>query len=152
MDKITSKIRQLNNWYVIAIISIVFTLCAVAYFRASAGMSGNIGIEQALEFLLKHPKEYSICLSCGSIAKITVYIMTIITAVSAIELILSFMDRGFYDEEEYPQDRRVIECIIKSVISIVGWYFHSKIIVNFWILLILAFLILGFIWLICNNI
>ena len=113
MDKITSKIRQLNKWYVIAIISIVFTVCAIAYFRATAGICGDIGIGQAIEFLFKQPKEYAICLSCGSIAKIMVVIMTFIAGISVMELVFAFIDRDFDDEDEYPIKKSAIECIIK---------------------------------------
>lgn len=139
MGRIISKIQQLNRWFIIAIISVMFTICAIAYFQASAEITGNMGIGSALEFLLKHPKEYGICLSCGAVAKIMVYVMTAITIVSILELVCVFTNR------------HLIECIIKIVASGIGWYIHNMIIINFWILLITILLIFGFLWVIFNN-
>lgn len=142
-------IRKLNKWYCIIPLGIVFTICTIFYTNASAYISEDMGLLQAADFLFNHTKDYGVCLICGLIAKIIVLIMTVIVFVSTCDLIFEMRDRDY--NEEYRIRIHIAQFVAKVIILIAEFYFQIKIIHNYFVLLLLAFLILAIIWILCKN-
>ena len=124
-------LQKIAKWYISLIASVLFTICAYIYFNAIEGLKKPAGIVEALKFLVESPKEYSLCLLCGGIAKIT-FGVTIIVAIASIMCLAKMLYNSKYNYEEIALIDivgHIVNCILAIAIGIV----QAKIILNFWI-------------------
>ena len=142
MDTLTDKARQITRWYTSLIVCIVFSLCATIYFNAIEGLNKPAGMTEALEFLISSPGEYLLCLFCGGIAKISVLMMLVVAMASLVCLIDTFLNGGTYYYAE-SKNRDLIYGIVNWILLIIMANLQTRIIVDFWILVVLI-IVLGF--------
>ena len=134
-----NRLRHMTEWYVSIAVSVVFAVCAVTYFKAIDGLIKPAGIVEAIKFLVSSPKEYVLCLLCGSVAKISFTILAIIAIISLVNLVLMFK----YIDGEYEniEIKDIIRYIVNCILAIVVGIIQTKIISNFWILIITLIII-----------
>ena len=128
------KLKNLANGYISVIASALFTLCAIVYFRSIKGLEEVAGIEEVFKFMLTEPKEYLLCLLCGGLAKLTFALIFIAAIISAICLYVSYREYK-YDCEEI-DTKEILKYIANIFLAIVVGIFQKKIIINFWLLVI----------------
>ena len=138
------KLKKITNGYISIILCIVFTICAVIYFREIQGLSKPAGIVEAISFLLKSPDKYALCLVCGGVAKIIFAIMVIKAMASSLLLIFALRFRDDIYDEFCNKD--LVWCGVNCLLAIIIGIIQVKIILDFWVLLLTIVLIGVSIW------
>lgn len=128
------KLKKLANGYISVIASTVFTICAIVYFKSIKGLEEVAGLEEVFKFMLTEPKDYFLCLLCGGLAKLIFVLVFIIAIISAICLYSSYREYK-YDYEEI-ETKEILKYIANILLAIVVGIFQKKIIINFWLLVI----------------
>lgn len=139
-------LRKSTKWYVSVIISVLFFVCAAIYFGAVEGLNKPAELEDAYVFLFNYPREYTMCLIFGTIAKAAGLAILVIAIGASFCLINSFVqDKVFYYEESKIKD--IINCVVNWILVVVTTIAQDKIIVDLGVLLLSLALIIGIIWL-----
>lgn len=131
-------LRQISKWYITVIICIVFAIFAAVYFNAVAGLEKPAGIGEALQFLLKDPKSYTICLFAGSIAKLSFLAELIVAGANIIFVaaVLWEVREGYGYDCECNMTEQVISCVLSVVMAIIIGIIQAQIVSHFWVLVL----------------
>lgn len=143
------KIKQITQWYVSTIISVVFGICAAVYFYAVKGLEKPAGLVEAFKFMFTSPKEYALCLLCGGVAKASSVAMIVI-AVFSILLVVAIIYR-YKVEDEWFDVKEIILYIVNCVLAIIMAIIQANIVSYFWLLLLAIVLIIIVIKIYADN-
>lgn len=84
-------LRKSTSRYVSQIISLLFLLCAIIYFKAVEGLNKYTGVGDTQMFFFNYPTEYVMCTIFGTLAKIAGLIIFLNAIGNSICLIYSYI-------------------------------------------------------------
>ena len=141
METLIDKARQITKWSISLIVCMVFSICAVMYFGAVEGLDKPAGINEAFEFLINSPGEYFLCLFCGGIAKVSVLVMLVVAVAALLCFIDTLLNGTSYCYSD-SKNRDLIYGIANWILLMIMANIQSKIIVDYWILVVLIVVLL----------